>query len=244
MIRDHGNLPSYVAFSDLLKAPTISGVDTFLLGCGLDGALIGRLQHHKQIRTALRQLQKGHHLELLAAAIMNERCNYGEATKGSGDQGIDAIGWRELLMIEPSFCGGAIASAPLPGEQVFLFASSKALMKWSKKNRLPKLLNPAHIRELVGGWIIQRSSVGAWQNVGIRMLTPVQMVLVTTYRLSIDAKAECVSLGIQIWGMSELIYLICRSAPDSVFDSQAAYAFRPAAFRAWWKLREVKRMAA
>ena len=151
-------------------------------------------------------------------------------------------------MIDSTFSEG-IAATPeaLPGEKVFLFASSKAFMKPKKpkkSDRRPKLIDPAHIRELVGGWLIQRSSAGIWQKVGIRMLSPVQMVLVTTYRLSAEAKAACLTLGIQVWGIPELIYLICLNAPATVFDAQNSYDFRLSEFRAWWKLREQTRLMA
>lgn len=125
---------------------------------------------------------------------------------------------------------------------MFLFASSKAFINGQIDQ--PDLISAAHIRELVGGWTIQRSSVGKWQSVGIRMLSPVQMILVTTYRLSLEAKSECRSLGVQIWGIPELIYLICDSAPDSVFDPANNHAFSTTAFDAWWKVRDQNRVMA
>jgi hypothetical protein len=130
----------------------------------------------------------------------------------------------------------------VPGEKVFLFASSKAVMV--HKLGQTRLLDPAHIRELVGGWIIQRSSAGIWQKFGIRMLSPVQMILVTTYRLSNDGRAECHSLGVQVWGIPELVYLVCRTAPAPVFDAQNAYEFSAAEFRAWWTKRHQTRLMA
>jgi hypothetical protein len=188
-------------------------------------------------------MQNGHDVEALAAAIMNVQCDYGEATRGSGDQGIDAIGWSELVLIDPFVSDGVhFGNRSTPGEKVFLFASSKAFTDGG--NGAPKAINPAHIRELVGGWSIQRSSVGMWQKVGIRMLSPVQMILVTTYRLSLDAKAECRGLGIQVWGIPELVYLICKSAPVDVFDEANSYAFSSARFRAWWRQRDTTRVMA
>jgi hypothetical protein len=76
------------------------------------------------------------------------------------------------------------------------------------------------------------------------MLSPVQMVLATTYRLSMDAKAECRKLGIQVWGIPELIYLICDAAPEAVFDAANNYAFSMASFNAWWKQRATNRLMA
>ncbi len=83
-----------------------------------------------------------------------------------------------------------------------------------------------------------------WKPVGIRMLSPVQMILVTTYRLSVAARAECNELGVQVWSIPELIYLVCQWAPDNIFDPVNAYLFNPAAFRAWWSAREKTRLMA
>ena len=145
-------------------------------------------------------------------------------------------------MIDPAFSNGNVDEHDIfPGEKVFLLASSKAVI--GAAGQQPKLISPAHIRELVGGWVIQRTDTGKWQKVGIRMLSPVQMILVTTYRLSLDAKAECRNLGIQVWGIPELIYLICLNAPASVFDAIHGYAFLPKAFRLWWKDRDKNRLS-
>ena len=236
-------VPTFTVYNDALQVPQISGLSTYLSNKQVDPETVSRLSRHQEVRTALRRMGDGHNLEALAAAIMNGECDYGEATRGSGDQGIDAIGWKELMLIEPALSEGSIdLDEALPGEKVFLFASSKALT--SGKNRRPKLINPAHIRELVGGWVIQRSSAGMWRRLGIRMLTPVQMILVTTYRLSPDAKADCRTLGVQVWGIPELIYLVCRTAPPSVFDPGNGHAFVPTAFRSWWRQRNQTRLMA
>jgi hypothetical protein len=110
--------------------------------------------------------------------------------------------------------------------------------------RVIPLLQPAHIREVAGGWVIQRTSTGIWQKVGIRMLSPVQMILVTTYRLSDASKSECRELGIQVWGLPELIYLVCLSAPADVFDSSKGYAFSARGFGAWWRTHHRNRLMA
>lgn len=237
---------TFAVYEDELGIFQISGLQTYLERKDTEGKLPilrARLLEHVPVRNALRQLQKGQHLEAVAAAIMNASCRYGEATQASADQGIDAVGWNELLMIEAAFSTKLIrVTNILPGEKVFLLASSKAVSGTAKSN--PPLLNPAHIRELVGGWIIQRSSAGVWSTVGIRMLSPVQMILVTTYRVSDGAKALCLELGIQIWGLPELVYLVCRWAPDSVFDSSNGYQFSSAEFRKWWKERDSKRIVA
>ncbi len=241
ILRDESLVPEFAVYQDVHKTHYISGLDTYLATKNVDTKLRGRLAHHRTIRTALRRMRNGHDLEALAAAIMNIECDYGEATRGSGDQGIDAIGWKQLVLIDPCFSEGDFTkNQVLPGEKVFLFASSKAFT--DGKDTPPKVINPAHIRELVGGWVIQRSSEGKWQSVGIRILSPVQMVLVTTYRLSIDAKSECRGLGVQVWGIPELIYLICVAAPDIVFDAANNYAFSTTAFNSWWKSRDQSRL--
>jgi hypothetical protein len=243
ILRNEAAVPTFAVYDNALGIPSIAGLSTYLEFQGISNQFISRLSNHSEIRNALRSLRRGQHLEALAAAIMSAGCDSGEATRGSGDQGIDAIGWKELLPIHSAF-SNVTARVPevLPGEKVFLFASSKAVL--GTRGGLPTLLNPAHIRELVGGWIIQRSSAGMWRPVGIRMLSPVQMILVTTYRLSADARAECSELGVQIWGIPELIYLVCRWAPDAAFNPVNGFVFDSSAFRDWWKAREQTRLMA
>ena len=129
-----------------------------------------------------------------------------------------------------------------PGQNVLALASSKAVIGQGRGKS--KLLDVAHVRELVGGWVIQRSPVGKWKEFGIQTLTPLQMILVTTYRMSINAKSECRILGVQVWGIPELIYLICKFAPDDVFDAAHGYAFSVPRFREWWTERDRNRLIA
>jgi hypothetical protein len=98
------------------------------------------------------------------------------------------------------------------------------------------------IREIVGGWVIQRSVVGAWGDQGVKMLSPVQMIFVTTYRLSVGARSDCKRLGVQVWGLPELIYFVAANAPDSVFDSNAGYAFSKLEFEKWYAAYGNKRL--
>jgi hypothetical protein len=242
ILREDCSIPAFAVYEDSLGVYQIAGLSTYLRTKGHIEEFLGRLDHHKKIRAALRRLERGQHLEAIAAAIMREGCGYGEATQGSADQGIDAIGWKELMIIDSAFSDGSVtASQVLPGEQTFLFASSKAVIGHATKQRL---LNPAHIRELVGGWVIQRSTAGLWRQSGIRMLSPVQMILVTTYRLSTDAKAACRELGVQVWGIPELVYLICKLAPATVFDADNGQAFLADGFRSWWQQRDKDRLMA
>jgi hypothetical protein len=241
ILRDECIIPTFAVYQDVNGRHFVSGFNSYLASKNVDANLRGRLRQHSFVRMALRRMRNGHDLEAFAAAILDAKCDYGEATRGSGDQGIDAIGWKELVLIEPCFSeGDFVKNQVLPGEKVFLFASSKAFT--DGKDAPPKQINPAHIRELVGGWIIQRSSAGKWQPVGIRMLSPVQMILVTTYRLSIDSKAECRSLGVQVWGIPELVYLCCAAAPANVFDAANNHAFSTTAFNTWWRAKNQSRL--
>jgi hypothetical protein len=157
ILRDDCNIPDFAVFQDVQKHPCIAGLDTYLAFQTVDAKLRSRLLNHRNIRRALRRIGPGHNLEAVAAAIMNVECDYGVATRGSGDQGIDAIGWKQLVVIHPCFSDGAFPSArSLPGEKAFLFASSKAFT--DGRDGQPSLISPAHIRELVGGWVIQRSN--------------------------------------------------------------------------------------
>ncbi len=179
ILRDECLVPTFVIYEDR-GVSQIAGLSNYLELRGYDAHFRNRLVQHNSIRDALRRLQRGHHLEALAAAILNEACGRGEATQPSGDQGIDAIGWKELITIDASFSDGS-ASIPqiFPGQNVLALASSKAVVGQGRGK--PKLLDVAHVRELVGGWVIQRSPVGKWKEFGIQTLTPLQMILVTTY---------------------------------------------------------------
>ena len=242
ILRDECMVPTFAVYDDR-GVPHISGLSTYLFGKGYDARFIGRLSHHEVVRTALRALERGHHLEALAAAIMKQNFVTGEATQGSGDEGIDALGWKELLTINGAFTDGGISDSRIvPGERVLFLASSKAIIGTGRGR--PRLLDVAHIRELVGTWIIQRSPAGKWKEYGIQTLTPIQLVLVTTYRMSNSAKSQCRTLGVQIWSMPGLIYLICKFAPDEVFDAPNGYLFSAQNFRQWWRERDTNRIVA
>lgn len=235
LIRIDCKIPNYVIATNAAGVTNVGGFYAYLISApNANAILAGRLRHHNEVRQALLSIRNGHYLEAISAVIMSNLCKYGEATSGSGDQGLDSIGWNELVILDPLFSSASVPT----GEKVFLFASAKA----STTGAL-KVINPAYIRELVGGWVIQRSTSGKWKSQGIQTLSAVQMILVTTYRLSTDARGLCLDLGIQVWGITELIYLISTSAPDSVFDPLNNYSFSPQAFRAWWLVKHQNRVA-
>lgn len=247
ILHDDGKIPSYVVYNKPgSRTPFISGIATYLSTLAADPhsapAFLSRLAQRDRVRTELLSFAKGHDLELLAAAIFAKACDFGEATMGSGDQGIDAIAWKELLTVESAFLGGltGVEALPRPGHKVFFVASSKASIGAGPTGSA--LLNPAHIRELVGGWLIQRSTIAAWGNFGLQMLSPLQLVLVTSYRLSAESQVECNKLGIQVWGRTELVYLVCRYAPDEVF-SNPGRTFSSAEFKRWWEGKKSTRQS-
>lgn len=105
------------------------------------------------------------------------------------------------------------------GERLHIIASCKA-NEGNTAGGIPNTISPAHIRELIGAWMIQRSESGMWQQrAGIKILSPLQLLLVTTYRLSDDSLSLCRRMGVAVWGIPELVYLVCRYAPESVFSA-------------------------
>ena len=234
-------LPSFIITTDQFNRTFIQGLKTYLSHSASNTVILDRIGHHEAIRKMLLSLQRGDHLEALAAAILEENCSYGCATQRGGDQGIDALGWNDLLPIDRAFIFGNLETRThLPGARVFILTSAKANLG---NTGAPETINPAWIRELVGGWLIQRTGIGAWREHGILMLSPVQLVLATTYKLSPDAKFEAMRLGVQIWGIAELIYLVCLHAPLSVFPIGQSQ-FVPSAFRQWWGKHDLHRVKA
>ena len=186
-----GAVPSF----GILVAPDfvdrIGGFGTVMLACGAREKTVTRLRWHAEIRAQLRSVTKGHDLEAIAAAILEAAVGRGHATRGSGDQGVDVLGWQPLASTFPLFAS-LVERGNQPSisnwEKVFFIASSKANLQNAEQ---PTVLNPAFIRELVGTWLIQRTSIGHWSDAGILPLSAVQVILVTTYRLSSEARREC-----------------------------------------------------
>lgn len=235
------SLPCFVVYRDQLGVDHIGGLQPYLRHKGKTTQFIERITRHREIRTALISLTEGHHLEAVGAAILNGLAISSRATRGSGDQGIDFIGRRALITLDPVFAHGSFPEVrALPGENAFVLGSSKA--PETRSNNRP-LLSPHYIRELIGGWTIQRSQAGLWREQGIKMMSPVQMVLVTTYRVSADGKRLCNTVGVQLWTLPELISLVCDAAPNDVFENNAgAVRFVPARFRIWWMAHHNNRL--
>jgi hypothetical protein len=238
----NGIIPTYVVYTDVHGVRQIAGIRTYLTEQNGNARLLERIVFHDEIRSALRALARGHYLEAVGAAILNGLSLASAATRGANDQGIDFIGRKPLIPINPVFIDGSVE--PLqehPGDKTFVLGSSKATRA---RGAARPVLPPAFIRELIGGWIIQRSEVRLWSEQGIKLLSPIQMVLLTTYRLSPDSKLLCNTLGVQIWNLPELVALVCLSAPDAVFnDATGSHFIRPA-FRRWWWERHTNRLQA
>jgi hypothetical protein len=235
LLRDFGRIPNYVVTKNKQDKYFVCGINTYLRKYKQDALLIERMSLRNEIRKKLINLKKGHCLEAIAAAILAEHLDYGAATRKGSDQGIDALGRLELMPIPFLFVDGSADIEITPGENTFVLASSKAVEKPSS-SRLP-IINPAHIRELIGGWLIQRGAVGQWQEIGLKQLSPLQCVLVTTYRLSLEAKSLCRDIGVQVWSIPELVYLICKVAPKSVFPKKnKKRIFDLDNFKKWWSV--------
>ena len=234
-----GRLPRFVVVVQEDQPDRIAGLGTGMALLHDDPKLVGRLSHHAEIRAALVALEKGHHLEAVAAAILATAIDNASATMGSGDQGIDAFGWQACLPASPLFSPTPLDCTditPMDWEKVYFLASSKANIGQGAE---PDPINPAFIRELIGGWLLQRTATGKWSRLGILPLSPVQLVLVTTYRISPSARGECMKLGVQVWALPELIFFVAKYAPDDVF---AGNAFVIDAFNAWWQTKDESRV--
>lgn len=241
LLSNEGRIPPFAVLVGADRPFEISGLGTALGVRDARPALVSRLEQHERIAETLRGFSEGSQLEAVAAAIIASACDYGSATKGSGDQGIDAIGWKIFLPILPEICvrphkRGLLP--PYPWERIMVIASSKAQVAASRRW---KLINPAHFRELIGAWTIQRSGTGAWTT-HVLPLSPIQLVMATTYRVSAPARAECRELGVQIWALPELVYLICEFGPDSLFPPDGTGTFHRGAFRRWWRAKDATRI--
>ena len=246
LLDSQGVIPTYVVYQDVYAVDQIAGLKTYLdyRSTGADSAetkISARIAFHAEVRAAISGLRQSHHLEAVGAAILHGLAVGGKATKGSGDQGIDFIGNKALIELEAAFRSGSMPKVrSFPGDRTFVLGSSKAA-----RNGKRPLLSPVAVRELVGGWLIQRSQAGLWREQGIHLLSPVQMVLLTTYRLSDDAKRLCNTIGIQVWNIPETIALVCLSAAPNVFNEDVGPSkFMAANFRAWWYAFQTNRLPA
>ncbi len=197
---------------------SVMGLLEFLRNSGAQDAFLQRVRLADTIRTYLTGIGDGLKLEAIAAILLKQQYESCRATRRSFDQGVDCFATQPILELESWCCApDMIATVQKTGEKLHIIASCKA-NEGNIAGGIPSTISPAHTRELIGAWLIQRSDSGMWQKAaGIKLLSPMQLLLVTTYRLSDDTMQLCRNLGVAVWSITELIYLICRSAPSDVF---------------------------
>lgn len=212
----------------------VAGLKTYLTTAGEESEFIHRTQNIQKLRGTLARISNGLFLEALTAAILKRIYKNSRATQGSRDQGIDCLASTPILPVQ-SWCRTP-DNHPLInylGNNLHIVASCKA-NEGNVMAGKPDVISPAHVRELIGAWLIQRSSAGAWQKISsISLLAPIQLLLSTTYRLSDDSLSLCTDLGVTVWSIPDLIYLIIRHAPDEVFPSNSGFQFDRASFETW-----------
>jgi hypothetical protein len=249
-LADEGIIPSAVVFkrTDTVTRQSsyfASGLATYLMQSGGDPEVLGRVRRSHEARQYLAAIGEGLKLELVAASIMSELHDQCNPTRRGSDQGVDCLAFDGILQLDSWCCSGEVlASLNRLGERLHIIASCKA-NEGNVAGGVPSTISPAQIRELIGGWLIQRSAEGLWQSVaGIKLLSPIQLLLVTTYRLSDESLSLCRKLGVAVWGLPELTHLVCRFAPAAVFPPASGYAFVAAEADNWVNTMDPLRLGA
>ena len=83
---DRGAIPDFVVHKPVGGNCEICGLGTFLGLRNIAPKIAERLKARGAVRKALRELEKGHFLEAVAAALLNSEMAKGYATQGAGDQ--------------------------------------------------------------------------------------------------------------------------------------------------------------
>jgi len=212
----------------------IEGLIHYLSRSGQEDSFVARVRNKDEIRGYLCAIGDGVKLEALAGSILRKMFAAAYATRGSFDQGIDCFASDEILHLH-SWCLNEEMVSDLQrlGERVHIIASCKA-NEGNDADGKPAILPPAHLRELIGGWLIQRCDSGLWhRRAGIKFLSPLQLLLVTTYRLSDPSLSLCQEMGVAVWGVPGLIYLICEYAPDEIFPAAGGHVFSVVELDKW-----------
>lgn len=187
---------------------------------------VKRMAQHNPVRDYLTGISDGHKLEALAACILGKIYENCTLTQRSFDQGVDCFAGQQVLELSSWCCDpDMLFLLRKVGERLHIIASCKA-NEGNTAGGNPSTISPAHVRELIGAWMIQRSDSGMWQQrARIKILSPLQLLLVTTYRLSDDSQSLCRKMGVAVWAIPELIYLICRHAPELAFAPANDFSF-------------------
>jgi hypothetical protein len=223
LLKEEARIPSGVLITandaqGTLREHSVIGLLEFLRNEGKEAVFIERVGQAASIRDYLTGIGDGTKLEALAATLLRKIHSTCHATRRSFDQGVDCLAHEPILPID-SWCSEA--EIKKTEHRLHIVASCKA-NEGNTPGGIPVTITPAHVRELIGAWLIQRSESGLWQKAaGIKLLSPMQLLLVTTYRLSDDSMQLCRNLGVAVWGIPELIYLICQHAPNAVFSGPA-----------------------
>lgn len=249
IIEAETRIPSAVLYSRRNLAGTadeyfVAGLSDFVLKAFGDLQYAKRVEQTERLREYLLKISDPGILESLAAALLSGEYPNCLPTQKTRDQGVDCLASRAILELE-SWCCAPDKSPTVStvGESLHVIASCKAMDGSVSNTVSSNLLPPAHIRELVGGWLIQRTDSGMWQRLqGIKPLAPVQLLLVTTYRLSDPSLKLCRQIGVSAWGVPQLIARICKSAPETVFPKAHGFAFQPAAMELWHSAFGITRM--
>lgn len=249
LIEEHAKVPASV----VLKRPTTAGTQHPYSIWGLAAYLgsknakpefVARIRQLEAVRNYLTGIGDGHKLEALAACILRGFCPKSIPTRRGFDQGVDCLAYQDILELERWCCDASVsATADYFGERLHVVASCKA-NEGNVAGGIPATISPAHVRELIGAWLIQRSNSGRWQKpMQIKSLSPMQLLLVTTYRLSDDSMSLCKELGVAVWGVTELIYLICRTAPENVFPPDNGHLLDEMAVASWIATADTVRLS-
>jgi hypothetical protein len=213
---------------------SVMGLGHYLTQNGEADQFVGRMAHHNSVREFLTGIGDGHKLEALAASVLRKIYKNCTLTQRSFDQGVDCFAGQEVLELSSWCCDpDMLFLLRKVGERLHIIASCKA-NEGNVAGGNPSTISPAHVRELIGAWMIQRSDSGMWQQQArIKILSPLQLLLVTTYRLSDNSQSLCRRMGVAVWGIPELVYLISRHAPDSVFPPANNFTFSPNELDQW-----------
>jgi hypothetical protein len=242
-----GLLPSGVVYleTDMVLNQAqyyVAGLINYLTRNGAEESFLGRVRQRNAVRLYAASFNDGYKLETLAASLLGRMVEVCYATQRTFDQGVDCFASDQILEIESWCCNGEMLSkVSNAGHKLHVIASCKANLSNALAGP-PDTIPPAHVRELIGSWVIQRSAAGLWhRRAGIKPLSPLQLLLVTTYRLSDGSLSLCRELGVAVWGLPEIVYLICRFAPDVVFEAGRGYTFDPAEADKWISTAEIER---
>jgi hypothetical protein len=220
----------------------VEGLIHFLSRNGSPDAFLGRVRDNAAIRRYLTGIGTGDKLEAIASSLLTKMFKESSATRRTADQGVDCFAHDEILQVHDWCCNAGMGpELNLVGKRVHIIASCKA-NEGNAADGIPAVMPPAHLRELIGSWLIQRTDYGMWHSrAAIRFLSPLQLLLVTTYRLSDGSLNLCEKTGVTQWGIPEIIYLFCAYAPENVFPAIGEYKFSEAEADKWIRAADENR---